>query len=160
MGGVCNPVSRKKKKKKHTDYSQTLLILNRLSSESNEPKPICHWSQAQCLFTTQSHWSPWNYQLNILFRDLQNYTQQQTHQNHPISYFCPKLTLKNWEAKFKKICMPYKSHGKNHNACHLRRKKLKYSQVQKNLNKTVLYFSLSLKNEAFKWKIKMILLAF
>jgi len=36
-----------------------------------------------------------------------------TRQNHPISYFWPKLALQNSEAEFKKICMPCNSHDKN-----------------------------------------------
>lgn len=120
-GRVCNPLSRKKRRKH-------MLIILRLSSESNEPKPIDHWSQGQCLFTTQSHWSPWNYQLNR-FRDFPNWTQY-----HSISYFYPKLTFKNSEDKFKKICMPYRSRYNNLTPVIYKKKNLKYSQVIKKLN--------------------------
>lgn len=85
-----------------------MLIILRLSSESNEPKPIEHWSQGQCLFTTQSHWNPWNCQLNRLFRGFQNWTQY-----HPTTYFYPKLTFKNSEDEFKKSCMSFGSCDKN-----------------------------------------------
>lgn len=40
--GCVIPYQEKKKRRKHADYSQTLLILNRLPSESNEPKPLFH----------------------------------------------------------------------------------------------------------------------
>lgn len=108
------PYQEKKKRRKH------MLIILRLSSESNEPKPIEHWSWEQCLFTAQSHWSPWNYQLNRLFRGFQNWTQY-----HPISYFYPKLTFKNSEDEFKKIRMPYSSRDKNLILIIYKRKNLK-----------------------------------
>lgn len=51
MGKVCNSVSEKEK---HADYPQALFILNRLTSESDDLKPIFHRSQAQYLFNAQS----------------------------------------------------------------------------------------------------------
>lgn len=137
MGRLCKLVSSKKRKK-HADYSQTFLILTKLFLGSNDPKPIFHWSQPQCPFTVQSHQSPLSYQLNRLFRDLQNWTQK-TRQKHPIAHFCPKFTLKNSEAEFKKLCMP---------TTHI--VKMYYLSQVKFFNKTVLYFLLSLKDKAFK----------
>lgn len=126
---------QEKKRRKH------MLIILRLSSESNEPKPIDHWSQGQCLFTTQSHWSPWNYQLNRLFRGFQNWTQY-----HPISYFYPKLTFNNSEHEFKKICMSYSSRDKNLILQIYKKKNLKYSQVIKKLKGLIF---------DFLWKVRL-----
>lgn len=102
MGRVCNPLSRKKEKKKEADYSPTLLILKSLPSGSHEPQPVFHRPQAQCPFPTQSHWAPWNYQLRRLRSAEWDST---TNPSKPPDFLFPSWAHTS-EGEFEKIRVP------------------------------------------------------